>query len=677
MRSNPNIHYDVTPATVAIALVFAAVSFWIANEVCAWWIFEVQPHGLFYATDLVEFLENAFMSSWFGIVVSPLPLFVGGAAAAIAVAKVISSTRQDDSETTALAQYGTQALATPKEWARYAHTSTTTTDDNGKKVSWDKPAWCETLEDDNFYLTEDVRLALSDNPARAWRPPNHHMFVIAGSGAGKTFNFVTTNVLQLNASYVFTDPKGELFARFGNFLQTHGYEVRFIDLRPDEDAISASHGYNPLHYCKSNTQIDDLVERLIKSTSSPEATSSGNADWFTNMEKLAYGAIWKMQMYWFAGGGDEKDYNMPSAIDWLQKLKLEGNGATNELNLVFFATKKEHNFSGYQETMKNHLMATRCKSEDELVRQPEWEAIINYNSFISMAGSPETAASVLSSCYNRLRPFSNYALRTVLTSKDELELEKLGTRKSALFILTADYGGPYDFLASLLTSQLFAICARVGDMSPGHHLPIPVVCYLDEIANIGTMPRLPQLFATLRSRWINLVAITQYSDQLQPMYKEAARGIMANSSVLLYLGAGDYKTCEEISKMIGKRTEHHTERSYSRSQSGSSISENERYLERPIVSADELFNISNDPNKMFVHIAQNRWLSGKKPNPLTHKRFHEIGGEHEIVDFQAWSKEWHAQRAKQTELLKEEFQTPRVEKTTFVIDNKNNFVVTC
>ncbi|MBP3885817.1 MAG: type IV secretory system conjugative DNA transfer family protein, partial [Olsenella sp.] len=581
-----------------------------------------------------------------GIEATPVPLAAGAALALAVIVLSVRASAVDDLEVDADAQYGDQSLATAREWEPYAHASATGRDDDGRRVAWPRPEWCERLEDDNFLLTEDVRLALTDNPARRWRPPNHHMFVIAGSGAGKTYNFVTTNVLQLNASYVFTDPKGELFSRFANLLERHGYEVRLLDLRPDEEAIRSSHGYNPLHYCESNTQVDDVVERLVKSTSSPESSANSNADWFTNMEKLAYGAIWKMELWWFAKNGNPDDYNVPSAYDWLEKLRLSGEAAQSELDLVFFATRAQHGFSGYREWVTESLLQSRCHGDESLLRnQPEWEPINNYEGFTSMAGSPETSASVLSSCYNRLRPFMNSAVREVLTRRDELDLDQLGTRKQALFILTADYGGPYDFLASMLASQLFAVNARVGDNSPGHHLPIPVVCYLDEIANIGALPRLPQLFATLRSRWINLVAITQYSQQLKPLYREGARGIMANSSVLLYLGAGDYETCEEISKMIGKHTVHHRERSITRSESGTSTQESTKYTERPVVSADELFNIAGDPNRMLAHIALNRWVEGRKPDPRSHPRFSEIGGENEVTDFVAWADERRRRRA--------------------------------
>lgn len=637
-RGTSHVRYRLGLAGAVAAIVLGLGAFWLGN-LGAQCVMELMSPATGVVSGPMGLLAPRLASPLLGISADPWPLASGTLLALVVSVRAILASRVDDLEISADEQHGTQSLAKPRDWRRYAHVADSVRV-GGRRVGWGRPPWCERLDDDNLLLADSARLALSDHPDRRWRPPNHHCFVIAGSGSGKTYNFVTSNALQLNASYVFTDPKGELFSRFARLLERHGYEVRLLDLRPDEGGIRASNGYNPLHYCRTCTAIDDVVERLVQATSSPEASGSANQEWFTNMEKLAYGSIWKMEYFWFAAHGDEGDYNIPSVYDWLQRLRMDGD-AQSELDLAFFAKREEHGFSGYEEWVR---MSHPTLSERDLSNLPEWEPINNYRGFTAMAGSPETLASVLASCYNRLRPIMNSAMREVLTRTDELELDQLGTRRQAIFMLTADSGGPYDFLASMLTSQLFAVNARVADDSPGHHLPIPVVCYLDEIANIGRLPNLDKLFATLRSRWINLVAITQYSGQLKVAYKEGARGIMANSSVLVYLGAGDLETCEQISKMLGTRTVHYTDRSVSRSATGTSVSESVRWVEQPIYSAAELFNVTRDSNRCLVHLMNDRWLEGAKPDPRAHPRWTELQEAGEVTDFVAWSREWHERR---------------------------------
>lgn len=583
--------------------------------------------------DFLDFLNGCLSSTHLGLSSAPFALLGSAIGVGVIAYQTYDMSAVDEHSIDADESEGDQKVQDEAAWAPYAHTTTTIKVD-GKKKEWPCPVECEQLSDDNMLLTENAKVALSNCPDRRWRPPNHHAFVIAGSGSGKTFNFVTSNVLQANASYVFTDPKGELLARFGKFLVRHGYAVRFIDLRPDEKSILTSFHWNPLHYCQSGTQVDDFISRLIAATSSPESKNA-NSDFFTNMEKLAYGALMKMELFWFGKNGHPEDYNVPSIYDWLGMLKTTG-GAESELYDVFFGTKGGLSYEKFVRGKHPGL------TDDELRLSPEWEAIADFQGFMSDADSPETAASVLSSCYNRLHPFMNYAVRTILSGNDEMDLDKLGTRKQAIFMITADSGGPYDFLAAILTSQIFSINARIGDDSPGHHLPVPVICYLDELANIGKLPNLDKLFATLRSRGINLVAITQYSDQLKTAYGEGARGIMANCSIIEYLGAGDLKTCEDVSKMLGEKTVHYIDYSVSRSQTGGSVTESVRRVKQAVYTPQQLFNISTDPNRCLVHLSNAGWIEGKKPNPMQHPRWHEIGGDNEVTDFAAFSQDLHA-----------------------------------
>ncbi|WP_278590255.1 VirD4-like conjugal transfer protein, CD1115 family [Olsenella uli] len=618
--------HEVTPALVIGAGAAAAVLAGLGNWLVQWAAPIFSGADL---ADLGQFLLTRTTLPSLGLSTDAAPLAGSVTGAALAAWEAAKLSARDDHMVDPDESEGDQSIQQESAWAPYAHTKTTVkVGGSRKREEWGVPVPCERVEDDNMLLTENARLALSNHPDRRWRPPNHHAFVIAGSGSGKTFNFITSNVLQCNASYLFTDPKGELLSRFGSFLDAHGYAVRFIDLRPDEASILSSFHWNPLHYCQSGTQVDDFVSRLIASTTSPESKSA-NSDFFTNMEKLAYGALMKMELFWF-GKDHPEDYNVPSIYDWLGMLKTTG-GVESELYDVFFGKEG----LSYERFVRERHPGL---SDQELRLLPEWEAIADFQGFMSDADSPETAASVLSSCYNRLHPFMNYAVRTIMSGEDELELDQLGKRKQALFMITADSGGPYDFLAAILTSQIFSINARIGDDSPGHHLPVPVICYLDELANIGRLPNLDKLFATLRSRWINLVAITQYSDQLKVSYSEGARGIMANCSVIEYLGAGDLKTCEDVSKMLGDRTVHYTDYSVTRSATGGSVTESVRRVKQAVYTAQQLFNISQDPNRCLVHLSNAGWIEGRKPDPTKHPRWGEIGGAHEVTDFKGFSR---------------------------------------
>lgn len=585
--------------------------------------------GAYEAPDAMAYLRH-------GLYLEPVPLLGGLLVAGIVAATVApSAARSQSIEVRPEEQYGKARWATRREREPFAHGGESVRGHDGKRYDWPKPESCERLEDDNIIMTADTKVALSSHPDRYWRPANKHVFVVAGSGGGKTFNFITTNVLQLNASYVFTDPKGELFSRFGNLLRKHGYEVRVLVLNNDERAIRDSNNYDPFHYVNDMTALNGIIDTFIKNTSSPEASTAKNEDFFTNMERMVYSAIWGMQLFWFKKMGHVDDFSIPSALDYLALLKTDGNQAKSELDLIFFGTREKDDCYGYAEFVKQQH--PEC-TDAQLRLLPEWEPITKYEGFKASAESPETFASVVSSCFNRLQPFANAAVRSLFRD-DEMELDQLGQRKQAIFLCIADTGSPYTFIASMVVSQLFSVNVALADSQPGGHLKVPVICYLDELANIGQLPNLPELFATLRSRWINLVAITQYGDQLRTAYKEnGARGIEANCSLFEYLGAADYKTCEELSKEIGKRTVRHVERSTTRSASGTSVNESVKYGERPLISADELYNVGMDPDECITHIRNQLWYRGKKPNPMDHPRWKELQEAGE-ADVHQWAEE--------------------------------------
>lgn len=619
-------------ARLPVVALMGLVGFWAGDVLCGY--ASVALPGLSSAFDGGSAPVDlwAYVTSGegpLGLSFERLQLLCGVAAAALVVLAASLGGPRDDHMIRPEEQTGSNRLGGPADYAKYEHGKST--------PSWPKPAWCETLADDNILISGNCRVALSDNPDRNCRPSNRHTFVMAGSGAGKTYNYVTSNVLQLNASYVFSDPKRELFARFANLLVAHGYVVKVIDLT-DDASMRASDHYDPFRYAKDMTEVEAIAETFIKNTTTSEASSSGNSEFFENMEKMGYCAIYGLELFYFAGQGSKEDFTLPSALDFVALLKAEGDAAESALDRIFYGTEQTNGVAGYRQFLDEQVLPRYASEQDMRARAPEWQPMAAYEGLKSASGSPEEMAGVVSSMYNRLRPFMNPTLRQ-MTSDDTLELDRLGKRKTAIFLCIPDTGGPYDFLAAMVASQVFRVNVRVADadVEHRHHLPIPVICYFDELANIGRIPRLGELFNTLRSRWINLVAITQYSDQLKVAYKEAARSVEAACSLFVYLGCGDYETCERLSKMIGEKTVRYEETSVSRSQSGSSTSVSSRWIKVPILSASELYTAGLDKDESLVKVAQDVWVRDSKPDPQRHPRWRELqeAGETDLATFRA------------------------------------------
>lgn len=225
-------------------------------------------------------------------------------------------------------------------------------------------------------------------------------------------------------------------------------------------------------------------------------------------------------------------------------------------------------------------------------------------------------ASVIVSCFVRLDAFSKAAVRH-LFSQDTLELEKLGEEKTAIFIITKDTGSPYDFAAAMLLYQLFDINIALADAQPSGHVKIPILCYLDELANVGKIPNLEKLFATARSRWINLIAIVQDQGQLENVYGKTAQSIISNCATMVYLGASDEKSAEWLSKQMGNTTRAVTEWSRSYSATGGSTSKSTHYIQVPLMSAAEILNVGLDPDECLTKHKQARWLKDKNLTPCS------------------------------------------------------------
>lgn len=496
-------------------------------------------------------------------------------------------------------------------------------------VRWPCPPTCESIEDDNIILSKHSRVALSDNPNRRYSPANRHIYMIAGSGSGKTYRFVKTNVMQLNASFAFTDPKGELYADTSRFLADHGYGIRVIDLR-DEEAIKNGDRVNPFRRCENMTDIDNTILMFINVTTDKRAT--GDNPYFTEQMKNAFsavgGALFFLGRISYEKTGSDASLNIcnfPAILDWLVLLEQK-NGMLSPCDLFFDGTMAEHGVMGYRE----RILRRHHGDKEAARRSPEWAPLISWDTFKAIGGAAETRSSIISTCLGRLNLFGRAAVRELFSS-DTLDLDLIGRQKMAYYFITKDTGGPYDFAAAIAMSQLFDINARIADALPERHLPIPVICYLDELANIGEIANLSKLFATLRSRWINLVAITQDLSQLKTVYGDFAKSIYSNSSTTLYFGGSDNETCEAISTEIGETTIAIPQVSVSRSASGApSTTTSVSYVGRRLIKADEMRSETfkgsgdNSPGRCLTHLTETDWYLDEKPDPRAHRRWPEL-----------------------------------------------------
>lgn len=624
-----------------------AMAFWTGNLACQYCTDQL-PH-LFDAlnpyADPMTWIASRMSQFFLGISFAIAPLLCG-IAAAIATGAAIISRRPDENEIALERVHGTQRFSTVEERAIYAHTE--------DRPDWPCPPWCEDVLDDNLILTARSMVSATRIPdfTREAQVPNRHVYLMAGSGAGKTFRWVRSQVLQLLGSYVFTDPKGELFTIFARFLESHGYEVEVLNFR-DEAHMAVSCCYNPLLYCDDKTAIDNVVDMFLNNTKGED--SSGDQMYFINMERNFYAAVIGLFVFWFKNTGmAPEDCNLPSLIDYLIMAKGDGPGGMSQLDMVFLGTEEDDGCVGFKQFVidlysQPEKKYRRAGETDAELRSriltdpslPENAVLKSYDLFKTAAGDPQTMANVVSSCAARLQIFNNPAVRRLLT-EDDLDLCSMGKRKRALFLCTKDTKGAYDFISAMVLDQLFMKNIDIADTSDAGHLDIPVWCLLDELANIGKVPNLEKLFATARSRWINLVAIVQNGKQLDKPYgKEGASAIRSNCGVFEYLGSSDFEDCEELSKQMGTTTRVAT--TYSRNIGGGQggVTEQKQAFSVPLMRPEELFNFNEEdgmsPDMCLTHYKQGMWFLDKKPDPLSHPRNAEL--ESMRTDYFTWNRD--------------------------------------
>ncbi|HIY83855.1 MAG TPA: type IV secretory system conjugative DNA transfer family protein [Candidatus Rubneribacter avistercoris] len=505
-----------------------------------------------------------------------------------------------------------------------------------------KPEWCDRMEDDNIILSETARLQLSKIPDPLTER-NKHVLVIGGSGSGKTFNYVGPNLLQLYGSYVVTDPKGDTLKQYGNFFLRHGYDLKVVALKDGRDLTASMH-YNPLMYITDSTSIIQIVNLLVENTTGEGKHPDANEDYFVKAERQLYMALIGYLHFFYADQPEARTFN--EMVNLLQMTEGEEAGqSVSPLDILMFGYEgatPEESFVGYKQwCVKRH------GSEEAARRSDEWFVLSLYKGFKSTARSPETEASVISSCHVRMAPFSVGSVKDFF-SEDELELDKIGERKTAFFLVMSDTDSTFNFILAMLLYQLFDRNTAIADRNPGSHCKLPVVCILDELANIGRIPDLEKKIATLRSRWIYLHPIMQNAAQLKGLYGDKAPVIEGNCDTNLYLGRSDFETNKHYSEKLGKYTEVVRNRSESRGRQGG-YSDSETRIARDLLSASDL---SNNPDKFagddcLVFINGARPFKDKKYKTLDHPRYRELAEAGEFV-LEDWR--YDKEREKRAEL---------------------------
>ena len=400
----------------------------------------------------------------------------------------------------------------------------------------------------NILLTNTEGLTMNSRPKTAKYARNKNVLVIGGSGSGKTRFFVKPNLMQMHSSYVVTDPKGTVLLECGNLLVKGGYVIKVLNTINFKKSMH----YNPFAYLQSEKDILKLVNVLIENTKGEGEKSS--EDFWIKSERLLYSAY--IGYIWYEAPEEEKNF--------ITLLDMINASETRE---------DDENFKSPADMLFERLAE----------KEPEHFAVKQYRKFKLAAG--KTLKSILVSCGARLATFDIKELRDLM-EYDELELDALGDRKTALFIITSDTDNTFDFVTAMLVSQLFNILCTKADDEYGGRLPVHVRCLLDEVANIK-IPNLQRLISVFRSREISACLVVQAQSQLKAIYKDNADTITGNCDSTLFLGGKEKTTLKEISETLGKETIDTYNTSETRSNQNS-YGLNYQKLGKELMSQDEL-----------------------------------------------------------------------------------------
>ena len=401
----------------------------------------------------------------------------------------------------------------------------------------------------NILLTNNERLTMNSRPKNPKYARNKNVIVIGGSGSGKTRFFIKPNLMQLHSSYVVTDPKGTVLNEVGKLLLRGGYKIKSLNTINFKKSMH----YNPFAYIRSEKDILKLVNTLIVNTKG-EGEKSGE-DFWVKAERLLYSAY--IGYIWYEAPEEEK--NFITLLDMINASE---------------AREDDENFKSPVDLLFDRLEE----------KEPEHFAVKQYRKYKLAAG--KTAKSILISCGARLAPFDIKELRDLM-EYDELGLDTLGDRKTALFVIISDTDDTFNFVVAMMYSQLFNLLCDKADDKYGGRLPVHVRCLLDEFANIGKIPNFEKLIATIRSREISACIVLQAQSQLKAIYKDSADTIIGNADCSLFLGGKEKSTLKELSETLGKETIDMYNTSETRSNQNS-YGLNYQKLGKELMSQDEL-----------------------------------------------------------------------------------------
>ena len=369
--------------------------------------------------------------------------------------------------------------------------------------------------ENNVILTKTERLMMSNRPKNPANARNKNVLIVGGSGSGKTRFWLKPNLLQMHSSYVVTDPKGSIVIECGNALLKNNYNIKIFNTINFKKSMH----YNPMAYIHSEKDILKLVTTLIANT---KGDGKAGDEFWTKAETLLYCALIGYIHY----EAPVEEQNFSTLIEFLNAMEVREDDEEfqNSVDMMFEALEK---------------------------KKPDHFAVRQYKKYKLAAG--KTAKSILISCGARLAPFDIQEVRDV-TAYDELQLDTLGDKKIALFLIMSDTDSTFNFLISMIYTQLFNLLCEKADDVYGGRLPVHVRCLIDEAANIGQIPNLEKLVATIRSREISACLVLQAQSQLKAIYKDNADTIIGNMDSRIFLGGSEPTTLKELNQALGKET---------------------------------------------------------------------------------------------------------------------------
>lgn len=431
----------------------------------------------------------------------------------------------------------------------------------------------------NIILTQTESLMMSNRPKEPKNARNKNVLIVGGSGSGKTRFWIKPNLMQCHSSYVLTDPKGTVAIETGKMFQKEGYEIKIFNTINFKKSMH----YNPFSYIHSEKDILKLVTTLIANT---KGEGKAGDDFWVKAETLLYCAL--IGYLWYEAPEEEKNFSTLITLINAMEVREDDESFKNAVDLMF----------------------------DELEeKEPEHFAVRQYRKYKLAAG--KTAKSVLISCAARLAPFDIAEVREI-TMYDELELDMTGDRKTVLFLIMSDTDATFNFLISMVYTQLFNLLCEKADDVYGGRLPIHVRCLVDEAANIGQIPNLEKLMATIRSREISACLVLQAQSQLKALYKDNADTIIGNCDSRIFLGGSEPTTLKELSAALGKETIDTFNTGESRGRE-TSHSLNYQKLGKELASVDELAVL--DGSKCILQLRGVRPFMSNKYDITKHPKY--------------------------------------------------------